>query len=127
MSLTIGFTVATLTVIIGTIIGSISGYFGGRTDEAIMRITDIFFAVLGLILALAFVAALQAVDNTIPLALAFSVPIIGSCIFTLTSEIIHARFRGISFPKAIRYWINMGIAAIFSIISEAQVGMGSSN
>ena len=63
VSLTIGFTVATLTVIIGTIIGSISGYFGGRTDEVIMRITDIFFAVPGLILALAFVAALQAVDN----------------------------------------------------------------
>ena len=45
VSLTIGFTVATLTVIIGTIIGSISGYFGGRVDEVIMRITDIFFAV----------------------------------------------------------------------------------
>ena len=57
VSLTIGFTVATLTVIIGTIIGSISGYFGGRVDEVIMRITDIFFAVPGLILALAFVAA----------------------------------------------------------------------
>ncbi|GIS92634.1 MAG: hypothetical protein CM1200mP21_09290 [Candidatus Poseidoniales archaeon] len=39
VSLQIGFTVATLTVIIGTVIGSISGYFGGRVDEVIMRIT----------------------------------------------------------------------------------------
>ena len=76
VSLKIGFTVATLTVIIGTIIGSISGYFGGRVDEVIMRITDIFFAVPGLILALAFVAALQAVDDfTLPLWFALLVPI----------------------------------------------------
>ena len=76
VSLKIGFTVATLTVIIGTIIGSISGYFGGRVDEVIMRITDIFFAVPGLILALAFVAALQAVDDfTLPLWFALLIPI----------------------------------------------------
>jgi len=76
VSLQIGFTVATLTVIIGTIIGSISGYFGGRVDEVIMRITDIFFAVPGLILALAFVAALQAVDDfTLPLWFALLIPI----------------------------------------------------
>tara|TARA_B100001750_G_scaffold113187_1_gene89383 strand:- start:836 stop:2581 length:1746 start_codon:yes stop_codon:yes gene_type:complete len=66
ISLKIGFTVATLTVIIGTVIGSISGYFGGRIDEVIMRITDIFFAVPGLILALAFVAALQSVESLTP-------------------------------------------------------------
>ena len=82
VSLTIGFTVATLTVIIGTIIGSISGYFGGRTDEVIMRITDIFFAVPGLILALAFVAALQAIDDfTLPLWFAFLLPLSGLCIY----------------------------------------------
>ncbi len=76
VSLQIGFTVATLTVIIGTIIGSISGYFGGRVDEGIMRITDIFFAVPGLILALAFVAALQAVEDfTLPLWFALLIPI----------------------------------------------------
>ena len=76
VSLFIGFSVATMTVIIGTIIGSISGYFGGRVDEVIMRITDIFFAVPGLILALAFVAALQAVDDfTLPLWFALLIPI----------------------------------------------------
>lgn len=86
VSLTIGFTVATLTVIIGTVIGSISGYFGGRVDEVIMRITDIFFAVPGLILALAFVAALQAIDNfTLPLWFAFLLPLSGLCIYFRSS------------------------------------------
>ena len=94
VSLTIGFTVATLTVIIGTIIGSISGYFGGRVDEVIMRITDIFFAVPGLILALAFVAALQAIDNlTIPLPLAF-LPLILVLIVPFRSAIISVLMPG---------------------------------
>jgi ABC-type dipeptide/oligopeptide/nickel transport system permease subunit len=69
ISLKIGITVAFLTVALGTIIGSISGYYGGFIDEVIMRLTDVFFAVPGLILAMAFVAALQ---NTKSLTMAMS-------------------------------------------------------
>jgi peptide/nickel transport system permease protein len=43
---------------IGILVGTVSGYFGGRVDEALMRITDIFLAFPPLILALAIVAAL---------------------------------------------------------------------
>ena len=45
------------TVIIGVIIGTVSGYFGGIIDEILMRITDVFFTIPGLILALAIVVA----------------------------------------------------------------------
>ncbi|HIG33998.1 MAG TPA: ABC transporter permease [Candidatus Poseidoniales archaeon] len=77
VSLKIGFTVATLTVTIGTIVGSISGYYGGRVDEVIMRFCDIFFAVPGLILAMAFVAALGSVMSlTIPVWFGVLVPIL---------------------------------------------------
>ncbi len=96
VSLKIGFTVATLTVIIGTIIGSISGYFGGRVDEVIMRITDIFFAVPGLILALAFVAALQAVDDfTLPLWFALLIPI------GFLAVLVRSHIDQTLFPKSI--------------------------
>ncbi|MEM2538609.1 MAG: ABC transporter permease, partial [Candidatus Methanomethylicia archaeon] len=44
--------------IIGTMIGVTSGYFGGKLDEVIMRITDIFLAFPGLVLALAIAAIL---------------------------------------------------------------------
>ncbi|WP_198666672.1 nickel transporter permease [Marinomonas shanghaiensis] len=50
-----------VTVIVGPIglaIGTISGYFGGVIDTIFMRITDIFISFPGLVLALAFVAAL---------------------------------------------------------------------
>jgi len=43
---------------IGLMIGTLAGYFGGAIDTALMRVTDIFLAFPGLVLALAFVAAL---------------------------------------------------------------------
>ncbi len=45
-------------LIVGILIGTISGYYGGRIDEVLMRITEIFLAFPPLILALAIVAAL---------------------------------------------------------------------
>jgi len=44
--------------LIGSVIGSISGYMGGKIDEALMRVTDVFLAFPGLILAMAIAAAL---------------------------------------------------------------------
>ncbi|WP_375621724.1 MULTISPECIES: ABC transporter permease [unclassified Bartonella] len=43
---------------IGLIVGTVSGYMGGWVDTVLMRIVDIFLAFPGLILALAFSAAL---------------------------------------------------------------------
>jgi peptide/nickel transport system permease protein len=45
-------------LLIGILVGSVAGYVGGRVDEALMRITEIFLAFPPLILALAIVAAL---------------------------------------------------------------------
>nr|WP_245973921.1 ABC transporter permease [Bosea caraganae] len=53
--------VSLVTVVVGPIglaVGVVSGYFGGLTDAILMRITDIFLSVPGLVLTLAFVAAL---------------------------------------------------------------------
>jgi peptide/nickel transport system permease protein len=41
ISLTVGFSVAAGSVIIGTLIGSISGYFGGFIDTCFMRLVDV--------------------------------------------------------------------------------------
>lgn len=38
---------------IGTLLGAIGGYFGGTLDSAIMRVTDVFLAFPGFILAMA--------------------------------------------------------------------------
>ena len=44
--------------LVGTIVGLISGYYGGVVDEVLMRIADVFIAFPGLVLALAIAAAL---------------------------------------------------------------------
>lgn len=50
--------VVSIATVIGTIIGGFAGYFGGWVDNLMMRITDIFFAFPGLILAMSIAAAL---------------------------------------------------------------------
>lgn len=53
--------ISLVTVIVGPVglaVGVVSGYFGGWIDTVFMRITDIFVSFPGLVLALAFVAAL---------------------------------------------------------------------
>ena len=58
--------VAVLAAPIGLLVGTVSGYLGGRTDAVLMRITDIFLAFPRLILALAFVAALgPGIENAV--------------------------------------------------------------
>jgi peptide/nickel transport system permease protein len=43
---------------VGTLTGLAAGYFGGRVDEVLMRLTDMFLAFPSLVLAMAFAAAL---------------------------------------------------------------------
>ncbi|QSZ28417.1 ABC transporter permease [Aceticella autotrophica] len=52
ISLFIGITAAVLDGIIGVIYGGISGYFGGQTDNIMMRIVDILYGIPYLILVI---------------------------------------------------------------------------
>ncbi|MBX0328204.1 ABC transporter permease [Oscillochloris sp. ZM17-4] len=58
ISLFTGLSVVLIAASVGTLIGTVAGYIGGWWDEAIMRITDIFFAFPSLILAMAIAGAL---------------------------------------------------------------------
>jgi peptide/nickel transport system permease protein len=58
ISLLIGVAVVIASAGIGTPLGALAGYVGGRTDELIMRITDVFLAFPPLLLAIAVAAAL---------------------------------------------------------------------
>ncbi|MEA3363813.1 MAG: ABC transporter permease subunit [Thermodesulfobacteriota bacterium] len=58
MSLFVGMIVVSLSLLVGTLIGLISGYVGGMTDTLIMRGVDIIMALPSLLLALAIVTIL---------------------------------------------------------------------
>ena len=68
-SLPLGMMVVALSSIIGIIVGSISGFLGGKSDEIIMRIADVFLAFPSLVLAMAITAALGPGLNNAMLAI----------------------------------------------------------
>ncbi|RLE08195.1 ABC transporter permease [Candidatus Aerophobetes bacterium] len=60
----IGFIVVGSILVIGIVLGSISGYYGGIVDEIIMRVVDTFMSLPTLVLAMALVTALgRSLDN----------------------------------------------------------------
>jgi peptide/nickel transport system permease protein len=55
ISLTIGFIAQGVSILIGMTIGAVAGLYGGWTDDVLMRITDVFFAVPGLLFLIVWV------------------------------------------------------------------------
>ncbi len=52
VSLQVGIVAVTIALVVGTALGVVTGYYGGRVDTIIMRFVDIMFAFPGLILAI---------------------------------------------------------------------------
>ncbi|MEQ5872537.1 ABC transporter permease [Sagittula sp. NFXS13] len=72
ITLTIIFLVTIVVGPLGLIFGTVAGYFGGKVDTVLMRITDIFLSFPSLILSLAFVAALGPSLNNAIIAIALT-------------------------------------------------------
>ena len=58
LSLMIGFSTVSFAILIGSILGALAGYFGGWTDNIIMRVMDVLLAFPSLLLAIAIVTML---------------------------------------------------------------------
>lgn len=58
-----------ISMFIGLMLGSIAGFYGGKIDNLIMRVTDVFLALPSLILAMAVSSVLSRDINSIILAL----------------------------------------------------------
>ena len=56
MSLSIAFVAVAIAITIGTILGAVAGYMGGRVDAAIMRFTDMVLAFPRLVLLIMIIA-----------------------------------------------------------------------
>ena len=92
VSLVIGFFSAIISVALGCVIGAVAGFRGGRFDDIVMRVTDLF-------LAFPFLVALLVVRNTIG-AVSWLTAIIGD----------KSSIRFIVFLLAIFGW--MGVARV---------------
>lgn len=71
-SLTIGFFAIMIALVVGSLIGMIAGYLGGRIDILLMQVMDVVLAFPALILGLALVALMGATLTNIIIAIAFT-------------------------------------------------------
>ena len=58
ISLTVGFIAVGISLVVGGLLGAIAGYYGGRTDNGIMRLMDVIMSIPSILLAISIVAAL---------------------------------------------------------------------
>ncbi|MCL6590744.1 MAG: ABC transporter permease [Firmicutes bacterium] len=70
VSLTVGFVTALLSVLIGILYGSVSGYYGGRLDQLMMRFVDIMLSLPTMFLLIIFAAFIK--PNPLGIALIIS-------------------------------------------------------
>ncbi len=58
ISIAVGVIIVAVSAAIGIVLGSLSGYFGGRADQAVLAVTDMILAFPSMVLALALTAAM---------------------------------------------------------------------
>lgn len=71
VSLKVGILAVGIAIAIGGFLGAVAGYYGGKLDNIIMRVMDIFLAVPSILLAIAIVSALG--PNLLNLMIAVSI------------------------------------------------------
>jgi len=69
-SLLIALIATAISLFFGTLIGSVAGYYGGRADNALMRLTEFFQTIPSFVFAIVLVAILQPSIRSIVIAIA---------------------------------------------------------
>ena len=128
ISFLVGLTVVTVSATIGTLLGAIAGYFGGRLDDVISRVIDTLLAFPGLLLAIALVAVLgPSLANVL-----FALTIIGWVGYArlVRGQVLRAReFEYVQAARALGagavriLWKHVIPTAIPAVVVQATLGM----
>jgi peptide/nickel transport system permease protein len=110
ISLIVGFAASMVAMVIGGGIGILSGYYGGRTDQALMRVTDYFLVIPDLPLAI-IVAAVWGPS------LSHLVFVIALLLWTTTARIIRAQVKSVRERVYVKRARSLG-ASDFRIITR---------
>lgn len=87
-SLTVGIVASVISMVLGTLVGVLSGYFGKAIDEVLMRFTDFFLVIPWLPLMIVFVMLLGASFTNV-------IIVIGITSWPSTSRIVRAQVMSI--------------------------------
>ena len=112
ISLSSGFIAVLFGLIVGGVLGAVAGFFGGKIDNIIMRLCDVFLAVPMMLMAIVIVAALGASIVNLVIALSISsVPtfarIVRSAVLTVRDMdyVEAARAIGVKTPRILARYI----------------------
>ncbi|MCA0940100.1 dipeptide/oligopeptide/nickel ABC transporter permease/ATP-binding protein [Salipiger pacificus] len=129
LSLAVGFAAAIAAATIGAAVGIISGFYGGRTDNLIMRGVDMLMAFPYILLALAIVAALgPGLLNALIAVAAVNVPFFARNIRGITVGLAHrefidaARLSGLSNTRIILSEILPNVIPVIVIAMSTTIG-----
>lgn len=129
LSLAVGFAAAIFAATIGAAIGIVAGFYGGRTDNIIMRGVDMLMAFPYILLALAIVAALgPGLFNALIAVSAVNVPFFARNIRGITVGIAHkefvdaARLAGLSNTRIILSEILPNVVPVIVIAMSTTIG-----
>ena len=131
LSLTLSIVSMSVAVAVGSLIGAISGYYGGKIDDVLMRLMDMLLAIPPMLMSISIVAALgrSMVNLMLALALAYMpvfARVIRSSILSVKGQefVEAAKACGTSDARIIMRHIVPN--AVGPIIVQATLAMGSS-
>jgi len=105
VSMIVGFTSAVIAIVIGTVFGVVSGYFGGWADAVLMRITDYFIVIPQIVLMIVVSAAWGP-------SLFHVVLVIGFLMWTSTARIVRAQVKTLRERVSIRRAESIGAGSM---------------
>jgi peptide/nickel transport system permease protein len=118
VSLQVGALAVTIALVLGTSLGLLGGFYGGRLDDVLMRVVDIMFAFPGLVLAIVIAGLLGPSRNNAMLAIgivyapAFARVVRGSVLAVMAEPYMEsARVTGASDWRAIRLHVLPNVLA----------------
>lgn len=111
ISLMVGVLAAALAITVGVLVGAAAGYFGGKVDSVLMRITELFQVVPRFVLALVVVAIIgSGIDRIIA--------VIGILSWPPAARIVRAEFLSLREQEFVEASRSLGIPTWRIIFSE---------
>ena len=128
-TLLIGAAPVSLSVIVGLMLGLVAGYYGGWTDNLIMRVLDILFAFPAILLAIAIVAALgPGITNAILAITVVAIPtvarIVRAPVLSLREQefVLAARVIGASDLRILLGHVGRNIVSPIIVFASVEMG-----
>jgi len=130
VSLYAGIASVTVAVVAGTVIGLVAGFFGGRTDNVLMRLMDVLLAFPSLLLAIAVVTVLgPGLINAILAISIVSIPVyarvVRSRVLSVREEDYVAADRALGVGRLRLLWHRIFPNSLTPLVVQATLGIAT--